>query len=83
MRHIPESEQAFIVERLVPVVEEMADSIEGRRDLAAVCAAYLKDHRPETTVHEAEVDSPPREESRRPRPGGDRKGRRQGSRRRR
>ena len=46
-------------------------------------AAYLKDHRPETTVREAEVDSPPREESRRPRPGGDRKGRRQGSRRRR
>jgi ATP-dependent RNA helicase DeaD len=83
VRHIPESEQAFIVERLVPVVEEMADSIEGRRDLAAVCAAYLKDHRPETTVHEAEVNSPPREESRRPRPGGDRKGRRQGSRRRR
>ena len=58
VRHIPESEQAFIVERLVPVVEEMADSIEGRRDLAAVCAAYLKDHRPETTVREAEVDSP-------------------------
>ncbi|MEE2673881.1 MAG: DEAD/DEAH box helicase [Myxococcota bacterium] len=83
VRHIPESEQAFIVERLIPVVEEMADSIEGRRDLAAVCAAYLKDHRPETTVREAEVNSPPPEKPRRPRQGGDRKGRRRGSQRRR
>ena len=83
VRHIPESEQAFIIERLIPVVEEMADSIEGRRDLAAVCAAYLKDHRPETTVRESEIEAPAPKESRPPRRGGERKGRRRGSRRRR
>jgi ATP-dependent RNA helicase DeaD len=78
VRHIPKSEQAFVIERLIPVVEEMADSIEGRRDLAAVCAAYLKDHRPETTVDETELDSPAPEDNRPPRRGGDRKGRRGG-----
>ena len=83
VRHIPKSEQAFVIERLIPVVEEMADSIEGRRDLAAVCAAYLKDHRPETTVDESAIDSPPPEESRAPRRGGDRKGKPRGRRRRR
>jgi ATP-dependent RNA helicase DeaD len=83
VRHIPSSERAFIIERLIPVVEEMADSIEGRRDLAAVCAAYLKDHRPETTVHESDLESPRPKESRPPQQDGDRKGRRRGNRRRR
>ncbi len=79
LRAVPKSEQTYIIDRLIPVVEEMADSIEGRRDLAAVCAAYLKEHRPETTVDESEIESestsPPPEEPRRPRRGGDRKGR--------
>jgi len=78
IRHIPKSEQTYIVDRLIPVVEEMADSIAGRRDLAAVCAAYLKDHRPETTVDESAVEaggsSATAEASRPPRRGGDRKG---------
>ena len=75
MRAVSKSEQAFHIDRLIPVVEEMADSIEGRRDLAAVCAAYLKEHRPETTVSSTESDSPPPAAPRRPRRGGDRGGR--------
>jgi ATP-dependent RNA helicase DeaD len=77
MRAVPKSEQEFGIDRLIPVVEEMADSIEGRRDLAAVCAAYLKEHRPQTTVDESDIqiEDRPREEFRPPRRGGDRKGR--------
>jgi ATP-dependent RNA helicase DeaD len=78
MRAVPKSEQAFAIDRLIPVVEEMADSIAGRRDLAAVCAAYLKEHRPETTVDPSEVESAAADapENRKPpRRGGDRKGR--------
>jgi ATP-dependent RNA helicase DeaD len=77
MRAIPKSEQSFLVDRLIPVIEEMADSIEGRRDLAAVCAAYLKEHRPSTSVDESEIEAPPTsgEEMRPPRRGGERRGR--------
>ena len=51
---------AFLVDRLIPVVEAMTENHEGRRDLAAVCAAYLEEHRPETSVGDnvAEVESP-------------------------
>jgi ATP-dependent RNA helicase DeaD len=50
MRAIPEAERAFTIDRLVPIVEEMAASRETLRDLAAVLAAYLREHRPERTV---------------------------------
>ena len=50
MRALPESLRKFYADRFVPVVEEMASTKEGRRDLAAICAAYLKEHRPETEV---------------------------------
>jgi len=50
MRALPESLRKFHADRFVPVVEEMASTKEGRRDLAAICAAYLKEHRPETDV---------------------------------
>src|SRR3990172_2348229 len=39
MRHIPESERELQIDRLMPVVEALVASAEGRRDLAAVCAA--------------------------------------------
>jgi ATP-dependent RNA helicase DeaD len=52
-RHVPEAERQLQVDRLIPVVEELAGSEQGRRDLAAVCAAYLREHRPETSVREA------------------------------
>jgi ATP-dependent RNA helicase DeaD len=50
MRHLSPAQMDFEVDRLIPVVEEMATSHEGRRDLAGICAAYLNDHRPETTI---------------------------------
>jgi ATP-dependent RNA helicase DeaD len=52
IRALADAERAFFVDRLVPVVEQMVASEQGRRDLAAVCAAYLREHRPETTVRD-------------------------------
>ncbi len=53
-RHISEAEQKLQVDRLIPVVDALASSEQGRRDLAAVCAAYLREHRPETSIPEAD-----------------------------
>ncbi len=58
MRALPESLRKFHADRFVPVVEEMASTKEGRRDLAAICAAYLKEHRPETKVAAADAKAP-------------------------
>jgi ATP-dependent RNA helicase DeaD len=55
MRSVPERERAWKIDRWVKVVSEMAASDEGRRELAAICSAYLKEHRPQTTVTEAEI----------------------------
>jgi ATP-dependent RNA helicase DeaD len=72
MRSIPPPQMAFLVDRLIPVVEAMTENHEGRRDLAAVCAAYLKEHRPQTSVDdsqvelEAPVQDAPTKSSRRP-----------------
>jgi hypothetical protein len=83
MRAIPPPQMAFLVDRLIPVIEAMTESHEGRRDLAAVCAAYLEEHRPETSVSSTDVegeapaaDAPGKADaaSRRPRRGGERKG---------
>lgn len=91
LRGIPERERAWKVDRLIPVVEKMAASEEGRRDLAVICAQFLVEHRPETTVREPEVAAataprpearPPRGDSGRP-PRGDSDGPRRGRRRRR
>ncbi len=59
MLAIPAPQMAFLVDRLIPVVEEMAQTHEGRRDLAAVCAAYLKEHRPQTSMDEPEAELAP------------------------
>ena len=75
MRTVPKTEQEFGIDRLISVIEQMADSIEGRRDLAAVCAAYLKEHRPETTVDESELEATPPDT-----PASDRPRRRDGNR---
>jgi len=55
MRAVPERERAWKIDRWVPVVASMAASDEGRRELAAICSAYLKEHRPQTSVNEADV----------------------------
>ncbi len=80
VRHIPSRERAWKVDRWVPVVEALSETEEGRRDLAAICAMYLSEHRPETSVREpapgpraAAPDAARRDEAR---PSGDRPGRR-------
>jgi ATP-dependent RNA helicase DeaD len=85
MRGLTPAQTDFEVNRLIPVVEAMATSHEGRRDLAGICAAYLSEHRPETTVpEEPNVDAPPSEKRRDPgrgrRNGGGRGGNRGGGR---
>ena len=55
MRSLPKDVVADQIDRLIPVVETLADSHEGRRDLAGILAAYLVEHRPETTVTEPEA----------------------------
>ena len=87
IRHIPERERAYKVDRFIPAVAAMAATESGRRELAAICASYLREHRPETTVVEEprEGDRPPSEGSREPsrRPdgaGGGRRRRRSSSR---
>jgi ATP-dependent RNA helicase DeaD len=52
IRNIAERERAWKVDRMIPVVEAMAASDDGRRDLAAICASYLREHRPETTIQD-------------------------------
>jgi ATP-dependent RNA helicase DeaD len=52
IRHLSPTDRTLRVDRLIPVVEAMAASEEGRRDLAGICGAYLREHRPETTVRE-------------------------------
>jgi len=89
MRSVPERDRRWKIDRWMLVVDEMASSEEGRRELAAICAAYLREHRPQTTV--TEVDAAPVDEraARAPGsgsgsggPGGRRGGRPGGSRRR-
>jgi ATP-dependent RNA helicase DeaD len=65
IRHIAQRERAWKVDRLIPVVEEMAADEDGRRDLAAICASYLREHRPETKVQD-EPEKVTRGASRRP-----------------
>jgi ATP-dependent RNA helicase DeaD len=52
MRNQSAEEHQFQIDRLIPIVEEMAETQQGRRDLAGVAAAYLAEHRPETTISE-------------------------------
>jgi ATP-dependent RNA helicase DeaD len=68
MRGLTPAQTDFEVNRLIPVVEEMATTHEGRRDLAGICAAYLTEHRPETTIApETETEAAPQSENRKPR----------------
>jgi ATP-dependent RNA helicase DeaD len=53
VRALPEREREFQIDRFVPIVKAMIETDVGRRDLAAICAAYMKEHRPETQVRVA------------------------------
>jgi hypothetical protein len=48
------------VDRYLPAVESLAASEDGRRDLAAICGSYLREHKPETAVREGDADEAPR-----------------------
>jgi ATP-dependent RNA helicase DeaD len=50
LRALPERERKWNLDRFLPVVDALTATAEGRRDVAAVCAAYLAEHRPETSV---------------------------------
>ena len=85
VRRLPERERAWNVDRFIPIVESLVSSPEGKRDLAAICASYLREHRPETTVSEPTpaAPSPPeldRPRGKRRRPQGGQGGRRRGRR---
>ncbi len=62
MRAVPERERTEQIERFVAVVQALAATPEGVRDLAAICAAYLREHQPETQVTLATPAPPPRDE---------------------
>jgi ATP-dependent RNA helicase DeaD len=65
MRAIPDTERGFKVDRFVPIAEEMASTPETLRELAAILAAYLREHKPQTTVDEgARPAAPPAEAKR-------------------
>jgi len=57
LRNMPDKEKAWRVDRLLPIVEDFVKTEVGRRDLAALCAAYLQEHRPETTLSEQEAEA--------------------------
>jgi ATP-dependent RNA helicase DeaD len=52
IRHIPSREREWQVDRLVGLVKTLAATDEGQRELAAIAAAYLREHRPETSVND-------------------------------
>jgi ATP-dependent RNA helicase DeaD len=59
IRHIPTREREWQIDRLVGLVKTLAATDEGQRELAAIAAAYLREHRPETSVN----DGPSRDEA--------------------
>jgi ATP-dependent RNA helicase DeaD len=58
MRALSPRDRAFTIDRFAPVVEALVASDEGKRDLAAICAAYMQEHKPETQVEVAPPDRP-------------------------
>jgi len=60
IRTLPEQDRRAKVDRYIPMVEDLISTPDGKRDLAALCAFYLQEHKPETTVTVAD-ESPPRE----------------------
>jgi ATP-dependent RNA helicase DeaD len=52
LRELPDRDRRALLDRFAPIVESLVGSAEGRNDLAAICAFYMKEHKPETTVTE-------------------------------
>jgi ATP-dependent RNA helicase DeaD len=52
IRALPEADRGAKIDRFIPMVEQLVATPDGKRDLAALCAFYLEEHRPETSVTE-------------------------------
>jgi ATP-dependent RNA helicase DeaD len=68
-RHMTPRDREWKIDRIVPLIRRMASNEEGLKDLAAIAALYLKEHRPDTGVHEdktAAADAPAPEAPRAP-----------------
>jgi ATP-dependent RNA helicase DeaD len=72
MRALPQRERQSLIERFRPIVETLCENEDGKQDLAAICAFYLAEHKPETTVSEPDLKE--NEERERSRDGGSRGG---------
>jgi ATP-dependent RNA helicase DeaD len=57
IRHLSPSDRMLHVDRYLPAVESLAASEDGRRDLAAICGSYLREHKPETAVREGDDEA--------------------------
>lgn len=55
MRAMPQKERQILIERFRPIVETLCQTEDGKQDLAAICAFYLAEHQPETTVSEPDL----------------------------
>jgi ATP-dependent RNA helicase DeaD len=55
-RHLSIRDREWKVDRLVPLIRKMASTEEGLKDLAAIAAMYLKEHKPETGVRDEAGD---------------------------
>jgi ATP-dependent RNA helicase DeaD len=70
IRTLPEQDRRAQVDRYIPMVEDLISTPDGKRDLAALCAFYLREHKPETTVTvtdesvPGELKDPPRKRPR-------------------
>ena len=69
VRALADREQRAQIERFIPIVKSLAGTEDGVRDLAALCAFYLQEHRPETTVTVADDGGENRDERRDETPG--------------
>jgi ATP-dependent RNA helicase DeaD len=62
IRTLPEQDRLTKIDRYIPMVEDLISTPDGKRDLAALCAFYLQEHKPETTVTVADEPTPRKSE---------------------
>jgi len=77
IRSLPEQDRRAKIDRYIPMVEDLISTADGKRDLAALCAFYLQEHKPETTVtvsEEPKSDEAEAPRQRRPRSRGSKSG---------
>lgn len=86
MRAMSDEDKEQHVDRFIPAVQEMASTKEGVRELTAICATFLKEHRLVTDITEEEkaseaestADTESEQKEQRPRSSSGGRGRRSG-----